>query len=188
MKIAVYPGTFDPPHAGHAMVASYVAQFTDVDEVWMMPSGLNPLKRGSLPSSSDSARMEMVRLTAAPLPGVTASDFELSLPRPTYTYVTLCRLREKYPQHSFTLVVGSDNWLCFSRWRNTDRILSEFGVIVYPRPGYEVGGETVHPNALMLQDAPLALISSSFIREIIAGGHSAAGFVAPDVAAYLAKM
>lgn len=185
MEIAVYPGSFDPPHAGHAMVASYVSQWSEAEQVWMMPSAVNPLKIESAPVVSESDRLHLCALTCQSLPGVVASDFEFSLPRPSYTYVTLKALREAFPQHIFRLVIGSDNWLIFNRWRDSDRIISEFGVIIYPRPGYPVEKSALPPEVTLLPEAPMMLVSSSFVREAIAVGKSPAGFVLPAVAAFI---
>ena len=187
MLIALYPGSFDPPHLGHLMVASYVAQWTEADAVWLMPSGVNPLKTDSGPKASDEARLQMCSLAAEAVPGVNVSDFELGLPRPSYTYSTLCALRSVYPEHQFRLVIGSDNWLVFDRWRDADRIISEFGLMIYPRPGYDIEPSSLPKKVELLPEAPLMLISSSFIRDAIAAGKSPAGFVHPEVAAFIAS-
>lgn len=183
MKIGIYSGSFDPVHTGHAMVASYVAQWGGVDEVWMLVSRQNPLKDGRLPAA-DSHRLEMVRMVAGKISGVRASDFELSLPLPSYTYVTLQRLKAAFPQHDFSLVVGSDNWDVFNKWRDSDRIISEFGVIIYPRPGYETP-PGFPENVEVLQDAPQVMMSSSFIRKAVAEGRDINFFVPCEVADYI---
>lgn len=168
------------------MVASFVAQWGYADEVWLMPSGLNPLKTGHGPKVGDNDRLEMARLACEGIPGVEASGFELTLPRPTYTYVTLCRLREAYPACSFRLVIGSDNWKVFGQWRDTDKIISEFGVIIYPRPGYEVERGELPSGVELIEEAPLVLMSSTFVREAVGAGRSAAGFCPQAVAQYIA--
>ena len=137
MRIGVYCGSFDPIHTGHAMVANYLAQYGGLDEVWLMVSRHNPLKVGRDPAS-EPHRLAMVKFVAEGCSRVVASDFEFSLPVPSYTYVTLCRLRERFPQHKFVLIIGSDNWHNFNRWRDSESILREFGLIVYPRPGYDL--------------------------------------------------
>lgn len=188
MEIAVYPGSFDPPHLGHTMVASYVAQWGGVDAVWLMPSGINPLKIDSGPRASDDDRLAMCRLAADGIKGVEVSPFELSLPRPSFTYATLCALRDAYPDRHFRLIVGSDNWLLFDRWRDTERIISEFGVIIYPRPGFDLSSSGTLPEGVtLLPDAPLMLVSSTFVRDAIASGKSPAGFVNGNVASYIVE-
>lgn len=187
MNIAIYPGSFDPPHLGHTMVASYVAQWGEVDEVWLMPSAINPLKVENGPKGSDAARLAMCREAVKKLPNVDYSSIELTLPRPSYTYDTLLALRSRFPGYRFRLIIGSDNWLIFSRWRNAERIIREFGLIVYPRPGYDVDPDSLPENVTLLPEAPMMLVSSTFIRKAIADGKNPAGFVMPGVAEYIAK-
>lgn len=180
MKIGIYSGSFDPIHIGHAMVANYCAQWGHLDEVWLMVSPLNPLKEGSHPTDA-RFRLEMARLVAERCRGVRASDFELSLPLPSYTYVTLCRLREAYPQHSFTLIIGSDNWANIGRWRDAHKIIKEFGITIYPRPGFEAPADPP-AGVRVLAEGPTAFVSSTFVRDAISAGADIHYFV-PDVVA-----
>lgn len=183
MRIGIYSGSFNPIHTGHAMVANYVAQWGGVDEVWLMVSRLNPLKSGEQPEA-DRFRMEMAEIIASECTNVKASDFEFSLPQPSYTYVTLSKLRESYPRHEFVLIIGSDNWYALGEWRDADKIIREFGIIVYPRPGYEMP-ESVPEEVTVLRDAPIALISSTFVRKTISDGGNINYFVPCDVADYI---
>ena len=183
MKIGVFSGSFDPIHCGHAMAANYLAQYCGLDRVWLMPSPLNPLKCDA-PPADVACRLDMCGLVAANCRNVDVSDFEFSLPTPSYTLRTLRALREIFPQHEFRLVIGSDNWLEFDRWRDPDRILDEFGVIIYPRPGYEVKGP-LPKAATLLTDAPTALISSTFIRKAVAEGRNLNYFLDSDVIEYI---
>ena len=178
MRIAIFGGSFNPVHTGHAIIASTVARQEYVDEVWMMVSPQNPLKADKT-MMPEEERLQLVRLVADETEGVYGSDFEFGLPRPTYTYNTLCRLRETYPQHEFTLLIGSDNWRIFSRWRNSLNIIEEFGVIIYQRPDTPVEGP--FPRGVRLLDnVPLMLISSSYIRDCIRSGEDIR-FLVPDV-------
>lgn len=165
MTIGIYSGSFDPLHTGHAMVANYIGQAGIVDEVWLMVSRRNPLKE-TLTPEDDSHRLKMAELVAKDCRGVKASDFELRLPLPSYTYVTLCRLRDEYPQHKFKLIVGSDNWHHLGRWRDADKIIREFGLIIYPRPGYPLP-ELPPKGVEVLPSGPTAHVSSSFIRDLL---------------------
>lgn len=162
MKIGIYGGSFDPIHNGHVNLARYVLHHADLDKVWLMVSPLNPLKpQGYV--ATDAERLAMARLAVSDIQGVEASDFEFSLPIPSYTYATLCRLRDAYPEHDFRLIIGGDNWASFPRWRNPDEIISEFGVIVYPRPDEDIPAAPA--GVEILRGAPLMDISSSRIRE-----------------------
>ncbi len=176
MRIGIYSGTFDPIHTGHAILASFIAQSGLVDEVWLLVSPRNPLKREAA-IASDEERLQMAARAASGLPGVKVSDFEMHLPLPSYTYRTLCSLRESYPEHQFKLIVGADNWCSFSSWANWEKILQEFGLIVYPRPGFSVEG--LPENSAFLSDAPLIGISSTGIREDIAAGRCVR-YLVPD--------
>lgn len=185
MKIGIFSGSFDPIHTGHAMVANYLSQFCGLDRVWLMPSPLNPLKQDR-PPISDAHRLEMCRIVARRCSAVEATDFEFSMPLPSYTCRTLERLSEKYPEHEFILVIGSDNWLEFDRWRDWQKILARYPIIIYPRPGYPVAGE-LPSGVRLLCEAPQALISSTFIRSAIAEEKNVNYFLAPEVADYIKK-
>ena len=183
MTIGVYSGSFDPIHTGHAMVANYVGQWSGVDEVWIMVSRQNPLKSGMMPEA-DHHRMRMAELVANKCANVKASDFELSLPLPSYTYVTLCKLREAYPEHKFKLIIGSDNWLNLGRWRDADKIIKEFGLVIYPRPCYVTPLQP--PKGVeVLSKGPAAHVSASFVREMVASGGNINYFVPVEVAEYI---
>lgn len=178
MRTAIFSGSFDPVHIGHAMLANHVAQSGEVDELWLMPSRLNPLKRDS-PPAAETHRLAMCRIVAENCTGVRASDFELHMPSPSYTYETLCRLRDEFPDREFVLLVGSDNWLCFDRWRNHEKIIREFGILIYPRPGSDIDAMNLPENVMLLRDVPQALISSTFIRSGLAAGKDM-NFLVPD--------
>lgn len=183
MIIGIYSGSFDPIHTGHAMVANYVAQWGGVDEVWLLVSRQNPLKEEHEPLA-DKYRLDMAKLVAEECDGVKASDFEMHLPLPSYTYVTLTKLREIYPEHEFKLIIGSDNWVNFGRWRDAHKIIKEFGLLVYPRPGYEVP-DTPPEGVKVIGSGPTSFISSTFVREALREGANVKFFVPLNVARYI---
>ena len=184
MKIGIFSGSFDPIHIGHAMIANYIAQQGIVDEVWLMVSRLNPLKDNSLPAA-DSDRLSMAALVAEGCRNVKVSDFEMTLPLPSYTYRTLCALREIYPEHRFTQIIGSDNWLEIERWMNWREIVSEFGFIIYPRPGYPIDVNNLPTNIEVVEKCPQTQLSSSFIRESIKENLNMNWFLPPAVFDYI---
>lgn len=182
---AIYGGSFDPVHLGHIRLARYILALGIVDEIWMMPGRVNPLKDGVLTPASAADRVAMLSLAVEGIPGLRVDDTELHLPSPSYTYDTLCHLRRQHPDRRFTIIVGADNIEIFPKWRNGDKILSEFGVIAYPRPGYTLKG-ALPAGVTLLADAPQYDISSSAIRAAIAAGAPTDTMLPPSVASYIA--
>ena len=135
MKVGIYGGSFNPVHFGHVGLAKWVIENTDLDELWLLVSPLNPLKVESqtLKVASEEARLAAVREAIKDIPGLKASDFEFSLPRPSYTANTLRALQHAYPEHEFTLVIGEDNIAMFDQWKEWEYIASNFRIFVYPR-------------------------------------------------------
>lgn len=178
-NIVIYGGSFCPVHAGHIMVGGYVGQFVaGVDEVWYMLSARNPLKPPY--PMTDAERLLSLRKAVAPYPFMRVSELELSMPRPSYTIDTLRRLAADRPDCRFRLLVGSDNLADLPRWREPQEILGQFGIIVYPRPGYPVIPEELPAGAELLIDAPQMEISSTFIRRGLASGHDMRPFLPPS--------
>lgn len=173
MKVGIFGGSFDPVHIGHVNLAKYVLDHTDLDEVWLMVSPRNPLKDHG-PIATDRQRLEMARLAVKDIPGLQVSDFEFHLPIPSYTYKTLTELKKSYPEHDFRLIIGGDNWASIEKWKNPDKILSEFGIIVYPRPNEEIPVPSnpkfiIDDSSLViLKKAPQMPVSSTEIRHLLA--------------------
>lgn len=185
MTIGIYGGSFDPIHTGHAMVANFVAQCNEVDQVWIMVNRRNPLKLHET-YGTDAHRLEMARLVAKECKEVKVSDLEMSLPVPSYTYDTLCELKKKYPENDFKIIIGSDSLQNFSQWRNSDLIQKEFGLIVYPRPGFPFPEEEPY-GMKFLTGAPEFSVSSSLIREYIKSEWNINYFVPVNVSNYIKK-
>lgn len=183
MKIAVYSGSFNPIHKGHIAIARQVIRQGYAQQVWLIVSPQNPLK-SPMELWPEADRFKMVQLATENEPGLIASDFEFTLPRPSYTIDTLAALREQFPEHDFTLLVGGDNLDLFHRWRDHKRILNEFGLMVYPRPGYENQATFDHPNIKRI-NAPFLEISSTEIRNRLANNLSLSELMPEAAAAYL---
>lgn len=180
--IGIFGGSFNPVHSGHMMLASYLTQWGYVDQVWLTLSPLNPLKNATdlLP---DTKRLAMLTIAARGAQNIDICDIELSMPRPSYTINTLDLLAERYPEKRFKLVIGSDNWHIFDRWRDAQRILDEYGVIAYLRPGYPIEKRAI--EGLEVVDAPMAHVSSTFIRDAIANGRNMNYFLPAGVYKYI---
>lgn len=170
MKTGIFSGSFDPIHNGHIMLAQYIADNTGLNELQLLVSRRNPLKSHII--ASDMQRLEMARLATAGINNISVSDFELNLPSPSYTVNTLELLGKSAPQNEFTLIIGSDNWKIFDKWREYEKILREFEIIIFPRPGYELTQEdlarfdNIQPKGITyLSNAPLSPVSSTMIRD-----------------------
>lgn len=183
---AVLGGSFNPIHTGHTMVASYISQWCEgVDEVWLSLSPMNPLKSESHTLISDEDRMAMLLTACRGSKIIRPTDVELSLPRPSYTIDTLRHLSSLYPERRFKWIIGSDNFDILHRWKDADTIISEYGLIVYPRPGYPLPHRL--PAGVTSVEAPTADISSTWIREAIKHGHDVNYFLPSGVYEYIVK-
>lgn len=180
MNIGIFGGSFNPIHSGHAMLASYIAQYCDIDKVWLMVSPQNPLKDG-YSKSLDIARLRMAEMVASHCTDVIASGLEFTLPKPSYTINTLDTLASKFPDDRFKLIIGADNWAIFDKWKEHDRIIEEYGVMIYPRRGVDIDTSTLPQNVSYLAEAPMIEISSSWIRGEIKENRNMAFFLPTDV-------
>ncbi|MBM3426224.1 MAG: nicotinate-nucleotide adenylyltransferase [Bacteroidetes bacterium] len=168
MKIGLYFGSFNPIHVGHLIIAQSLFQRGGLDQVWFVVSPQNPLKKQeSLAHEQD--RLRMVELAIEANFDFRATDVEFRMPRPSYTIDTLTYLSDKYPQHQFSLFLGSDNLNHFKKWKNYQAILDNYPILVYPRPG-EVK-RMDHPGVSYVE-SPLLDISATFIRQCIQEGLS----------------
>lgn len=165
MRIGLFFGSYNPVHNGHLIIASYIAEFSDLEQVWMVVSPHNPLKpAGSL--LQDYQRLHLVELAIGDYRKLKVSKIEFDLPRPSFTSHTLAYLREKHPQHEFVLIMGADNLETFHKWKNYEAILEDHDICVYPRPGSDGGRFKNHPRVKWIT-APLMELSSTFIRDAI---------------------
>ena len=184
MKIGVLGGSFNPIHIGHAILANYITQCTDIEQLWLMVSPQNPLK-SELPQSYDVHRLAMTELVASKCDNVITSGFEFTLPKPSYTVDTLKALREKFPQHEFVLVIGADNWENFEKWKDWQEILDKHNILVYPRMGSEIVIPDDLCNKVEKLDSPIIEISSTYIREQLKKGKNMNFFLPKDVYRYI---
>jgi len=187
-KIGLYFGTFNPIHVGHLTLANYLAEFSDLDEVWLVVTPHNPLKKKKT-LLDDVHRLAMVRIAVEDYPKLKASNVEFDLPQPNYTVNTLAHLEEKYPEDHFCLIMGEDNLKSFHKWKNYDVILNRYDVYVYPRisEGDLPEAFAKHPR-IHLIDAPIMELSSTFIRNAIKIGKDIRPMLPCDVWKYLDEM
>jgi nicotinate-nucleotide adenylyltransferase len=165
MKIGIFPGSFNPVHIGHLAIANYIAEFESFDEVWFLITPQSPLK-GLSEIIPQELRLELVDESIAGYEKFKTCTIEWDMPKPSYTIATLQKLKITYPDYKFELIIGSDNWELFHRWKDYQRILNNFKVVVYPRRGSH-HTHIDHFNVRMCQ-APMFEISSTFIRKQLA--------------------
>ena len=167
MKIGLYFGTFNPIHIGHLTIANHMAEYSDLDAIWMVVTPHNPFKKKST-LLDNHHRYEMVNIATEDYPKIQPSNIEFKLPQPNYTVNTLAHLEEKYPQHEFCLIMGEDNLKGLHKWKNYEVILKNHHVYVYPRisEGSVAHQFTDHPKIHKVE-APIMEISSTFIRNAI---------------------
>lgn len=165
MNIGLFFGSFNPIHIGHLIIANVMAENTDLSKVWMVVSPQNPFKpsKGLL---HEFDRYDMVKAAIADHYKLEVSDVEFHLPRPSFTIDTLTYLTEKHPTKQFKVIMGEDNLLQFSRWKNHQQILDQFGLYVYPRPNVSSSEWIGHPSIKRVE-APLLDISATYIRQCI---------------------
>lgn len=167
MKIGLYFGTFNPIHIGHLIIANHLAEYSGLDQIWMVVTPHNPLKNKQT-LLDDYQRLQLVFLATEDYPKIKPSDIEFKLPQPNYTVNTLAHLQEKFPQHIFSLIMGEDNLKSLHKWKNHEIILQNHEIYVYPRISQEKENSKFqnHPKIHII-DAPIVEISSTFIRENI---------------------
>ena len=189
-KIGLFFGSFNAIHIGHLILANYILEHCDMQELWFVVSPQNPFKeKKSL--LNDHNRLDMVQLAIKNYQKMRASNVEFSLPTPSYTIDTLTYLHEKHPDYSFSLIMGEDNLGSLHKWKNYDLLLQNYQVIVYPR----IFGEDISssPNMTQLKnhhnihkiDAPIIELSATEIRDMIKSGKNVRPMLPPEVFEYL---
>lgn len=186
MKIGLFFGSYNPIHVGHLVIANYMVEFTDLDQLWFVVSPQNPFKKKSslLP---DYQRLQLVNIATENTNKFKASNIEFSLPKPSYTVDTLTYLHDKFPKYDFVLIMGSDNLENFHKWKNYEEILKYYEIYVYPRPNSK-DNDLINHSKVKIVSAPIMEISSSFIRKSIKEGKDIQYFLSEKVYNYITEM
>jgi nicotinate-nucleotide adenylyltransferase len=177
MRIGLYFGSFNPVHHGHLIIANHVRLNADLQEIWFVVSPQNPLKQNSS-LLNEYHRLALVQLAIQNEPGLKSQDIEFRLPRPSYTIDTITYLQEKYPDHTFSILMGSDSYTNLPKWKNYEQLLTRCEIFVYTRPGFQ--SKEIYPNSkTTFLNAPLLDISATHIRKMITEGKSIR-YLVPD--------
>jgi len=195
-KIGLFFGSFNPIHVGHLVLGNYMADNTDLSEVWFVVSPQNPHKeKANL--LEDHHRLAMVRIAVEDNNNLKASDIEFTLPKPSYTVYTLQNFKEQYPDFEFSLLMGEDNIRTLHKWKNYEYIIENFEIYVYPRvlTVQEMESTDTSKNELLdlenvklCSDVPLMKISSSYIRNAIKANNDVRYLLTEKVYKYLDEM
>lgn len=185
-KIGLFFGSFNPIHIGHLILANYILENSDMEELWFVVSPQNPFKdKKSL--LNDHNRLDMVQLALKNYPKMRVSNVEFSLPKPSYTIDTLTYLHEKYPEVSFALIMGEDNLKSLKKWKNAETLINNHQIIIYPRVLNSDESKTKnleHENISKI-DAPIIELSATKIREMLKEGKNVRPMLPPEVFEYL---
>lgn len=176
MKIGLYFGSFNPVHIGHLIIANFIVNNSDLDQIWFVISPQNPLKANQS-ILNKFHRKYLIDIAIAGEKKLKTSTIEFNLPTPSYTIDTLAYLKEKHADFEFTIIMGSDSLQNISKWKNYEQILNNYSILVYERPGFTVENQF---NNVTILKAPLLDVSSSNIRKMIKQGQSIK-FLVPDV-------
>ena len=177
MDIGLYFGSFNPIHIGHLIIANHIASNTPLHQIWFVVSPHNPLKNAQS-LLNEQHRKHLIDLCIEGEKKLRTSNVEFKLPKPSYTAATMVYLEERYPQHRFALIMGSDSFSNIKRWKNYQVLLKNYEIYIYKRPGFDVAS---WPEArLNVLQAPLLEISSTHIRELLRQNKSIR-FLVPDI-------
>ena len=182
-KVCIYSCSFNPIHHGHVMLANYLVEFSDLDELWFVVTPQNPLKQKD-ELLDDYERLKMVQLALGDDSRFHVSDIEMHLPRPSYTINTLTALSEQYPDCEFVFICGMDSLQNLKNWREYQKILDNYELLVFPREGYDGGDLISYPSVTVLK-TPILEISSTFIRGCIKKGRDVRHFMPEKAFCYM---
>ena len=192
-RIGILGGTFNPPHVGHVALARHARAELGLERVALMPAFAAPNKRVDRDDPGPTQRLAMCRLAVAGTPGVEASGREIERGGVSYTVDTLQAIHDEHPDVELTFIVGADTARTLAGWREPQRLLALAGLAVAERDG--LGREELREALLGLHPSPriefLAMapvaVSSSQVRERVAGGLDVDELVGERVAAYIAE-
>ena len=182
-KVGIYSGSFNPIHHGHVMLANYLVEFSDLDELWFVVTPQNPLKKKE-DLLDDDERLKMVQLAVGDDPRFHVSDIEMHLPTPSYTINTLTALSEQHPDCEFIFICGMDSLQNLKNWREYQKILDNYELLVFPREGFD-GGDLINYPSVNVLKTPIIEVSSTFSRNCVKEGRDMRHFMPEKAFQYM---
>ena len=187
-KIGLYFGTFNPIHIGHLIIANYMVENSDLDEIWMVVTPHNQFKKKSS-LLENHHRFELVYRATEDYPKIKPSNIEFKLPQPNYTVHTLAHISDTFPDNEFCLIMGEDNLKSFHKWKNYETILEHHHIYVYPRIADGIIEYQFKNNPKIHKvDAPIVQISSTMIRNGIQARKNIKPMLTKEVWQYIDEM
>ncbi|MGV6844564.1 MAG: nicotinate (nicotinamide) nucleotide adenylyltransferase [Lutibacter sp.] len=188
MKVGLFFGSFNPIHVGHLIIANYMVEYTDLDEVWFVVTPVSPFKQKKS-MLSNIHRLALANIAVEDYQKLKTSSIEFNLPKPNYTINTLIHLEEKFPKHQFCLIMGEDNLVSFHKWKNYETILKNYHLYIYPRvESKSISNEFLNNNHIHYTKAPIIQISSTLIRNGIQDKKNMAAMLPDKVWNYIDEM
>ena len=176
MNIGLYFGSFNPLHNGHLIVAEQLRVQAKLDKVWFVLSPQNPFKKNH-ELLDEEKRLLILTKAIEGNKYFAVCDAEFNLPRPSYTIDTLHDLSSRFPENTFSILLGGDNLEQFMGWKNYEEILSGYKILVYARGTIDEKWEQY--RNILLFDVPYIHISATYIRQLVRQGKSIRSLV-PD--------
>ena len=169
MKIGLFFGSFNPIHIGHLIIANHFAQNGGLDQVWFVVSPQNPLKDSS-ELLDQQHRLNLVQLAIENNSALQSCDVEFHLPKPSYTIDTLHELKNQYVENDWVLIMGADTVDTLPKWKNYEELVSNYEMVVYPRPNYPLDPSKLPAGIKLIHDVPVIDISATYTRTAIKAG------------------
>ena len=180
MRIGLFGGSFDPPHLGHLLLATYVLEAAGLEQVWWLPTWTHAFDK---PLSAFSHRVAMLETLLRPYPNMKVNRVEERLGKVSYMIETVVALKKEHPTLEPSLLVGADVLRELPRWHRIEELMREVRFVAVGRPGAHLPNPL--SNGVQLLPVTLPEISSTQLREALAAASSTTGLLARSVAAYV---
>lgn len=185
-KIGLFFGSFNPVHKGHISIAKHVLDKQKLSKVFFILSPLNPFKIESKNILLDADhRYEILKIAIKKYKNMIPSDIEFGMKKPNYTFETLTKLENIFPKKTFYLIMGSDNFKYFNKWKNYKKILTKYKILIYPRYGEEMNSYFKEYNSITFLRGSFFDVSSDNIRKKIKSGNSLKKYISKDTITYI---